>query len=182
MNRYRMQAATKWWSPKLNRTMVKLLRFFRHRMQLREQRLMDVTVQGAEMVRELLKEHAVLITPNHPTHADAYSIYAASDAVGVPFYLMTAWQVFADKSLFGRQIIRWHGSFSVDREATDMCVSSGCGNPRETFGTVGDFSRRRGLSLQLASSSFSRRSCRDRSDRSKTCQTPRCLRAMRHVV
>lgn len=115
-----MQAATKWWSPKLNRTMVKLLRFFRHRMQLREQRLMDVTVQGAEMVRELLKEHAVLITPNHPTHADAYSIYAASDAVGVPFYLMTAWQVFADKSLFGRQIIRWHGSFSVDREATDM--------------------------------------------------------------
>ncbi len=120
MNRYRMQMATKWWSPKLNATMIKLLRSLRHRKQLREQHLMDVTVQGADRVRQLLADHAVLITPNHPTHADPYSIYAASDAVGVPFYLMTAWQVFADTSWIGRQIMRWHGCFSVDREATDM--------------------------------------------------------------
>ncbi len=120
MNRYRMQSATKWWSPQLNHTMVKLVRGFRRRLQLRDQRLMDVTVQNPEVVRDLLESHAVLITPNHPTHADAYSIYAASDAVGVPFYLMTAWQVFAKKSPIGRQILRWHGCFSVDREATDM--------------------------------------------------------------
>ena len=71
MNRYRMQSATKWWSPQLNHTMVKLVRGFRRRMQLRDQRLMDVTVQNAEVVRDLLESHAVLITPNHPTHADA---------------------------------------------------------------------------------------------------------------
>ena len=121
MNRYRMQTATQWWSPKLNATVVSLFRCIRLAKQRREERLMDVQVEGAEQVRQLLADnHAVLITPNHPTHADAYSIYAASDAVQVPFYLMTAWQVFADKSRLSRHILRWHGSFSVDRETTDL--------------------------------------------------------------
>ncbi len=62
----------------------------------------------------------VLITPNHATHADAYSIYAAADEIGMPLYLMAAWQVFADKSWFGQQVLRWHGCFSIDREATDL--------------------------------------------------------------
>ncbi len=121
MNRYRMQAATQSWSPKMNATIVKLSRPIRLAKQKREERLLEVEIQGAQLVRELLRDnHAVLITPNHPTHADAYSIYAAADAIGVPIYLMTAWQVFADKSRLARHILRWHGSFSVDREATDL--------------------------------------------------------------
>ncbi len=121
MNRYRMQSATQWWSPKLNATIVRMFRPIRQSKQRREQRLMEVQVDGADRVRQLLDDHhAVLITPNHPTHADAYSIYAAADAVGVPIYLMTAWQVFTDKSWFTRHVLRWHGSFSVDREATDL--------------------------------------------------------------
>ena len=121
MNRYRMQAATGWWSPQLNATMVRLLRGYRRWKQRRDEGLLEITVLGAERVRQLVKDnHAVLITPNHSTHADAYSIYAAADVIGVPVYLMTAWQVFADKSWLGRQVLRWHGSFSVDREATDL--------------------------------------------------------------
>lgn len=121
MNRYRMQLATRWWSPQLNATLVKWLRGVRLRKQEREEGLLEVDVQGAETVRQLLADQqSVLITPNHSTHADAYSIYAAADAVGSPFYMMTAWQVFADKSLFARQVLRWHGCFSVDREATDL--------------------------------------------------------------
>ena len=121
MNRYRMQAATGWWSPQLNATMVRLLRGFRRWKQKRDEGLLDVQVFGAERVRQLITDnHAVLITPNHSTHADAYSIYAAADAIGVPVYMMAAWQVFADKSLLGRQVLRWHGCFSVDREATDL--------------------------------------------------------------
>lgn len=121
MNRYRMQSATGWWSPQLSARMVRLLRGTRLRKQKRDEGLLEVRVIGAERVRQLVADnHAVLITPNHSTHADAYSIYAAADEIGVPLYMMTAWQVFADKSLFGRQVLRWHGCFSVDREATDL--------------------------------------------------------------
>ena len=121
MNRYRMQSATQSWSPKLNATIVKLFRPIRLAKQRREERMLEVHLQSADRVQQLLAEnHAVLITPNHPTHADAYSIYAAADAIGVPIYLMTAWQVFADKSRFARHVLRWHGSFSVDREAADL--------------------------------------------------------------
>ncbi len=116
-----MQTATRWWSPSLSPTLVKLFRPTRLAKQKREEHLLSVEVQGAERVRKLLDDnHAVLITPNHPTHADAYSIYAGADAIGVPIYLMTAWQVFADKSRLGRHVLRWHGCFSVDREATDL--------------------------------------------------------------
>jgi 1-acyl-sn-glycerol-3-phosphate acyltransferase len=121
MNRYRMQSATGWWSPQLSARMIKLLRGIRLRKQKRDEGLQEVKVVGAERVRQLVADnHAVLITPNHSTHADAYSIYAAADEIGIPLYMMTAWQVFADKSLLGRQVLRWHGCFSVDREATDL--------------------------------------------------------------
>ena len=121
MNRYRMQTATRWWSPNLNRTLIKWTKRIRLGKQQREERLLEVKVHGAERVRELIDtNHAVLITPNHATHADAYSIYAAADQIGVPLYLMAAWQVFDDKSWIGQQVLRWHGCFSVDREAADL--------------------------------------------------------------
>jgi hypothetical protein len=34
--------------------------------------------------------------------------------------MMTAWQVFFVRSKIGQLILRWHGCFSVDREATDL--------------------------------------------------------------
>jgi len=116
-----MQSATDSWSPKLNPTLMRLLRAVRRRKQRHEQRLMQVDVQGVDAARELIRaDNAVVITPNHPTHADAYSIYAVADSLDIPFYLMTAWQVFMDKSWLGRKVLQWHGCFSVDREATDI--------------------------------------------------------------
>ena len=73
---------------------------YRRRKQKREEGLLEVTVLGRRTRAPTAQaNHAVLITPNHSTHADAYSIYAAADVIGVPVYMMTAWQVFADKSL-----------------------------------------------------------------------------------
>jgi 1-acyl-sn-glycerol-3-phosphate acyltransferase len=116
-----MQTATGWWSPNLNDTIVKWMRRFRIKKQQREERLLEVHVEDAQVVRDLVNDdHAILITPNHATHADAYSIYAAADEIGVPLYLMAAWQVFADKSWMGQQVLRWHGCFSIDREARDL--------------------------------------------------------------
>lgn len=61
----------------------------------------------------------VLITPNHPGHADAYAMFEAGDAAGSPFYFMSAWQVFEMQGAIGRWLLTRHGCFSVDREGAD---------------------------------------------------------------
>ena len=62
----------------------------------------------------------MLITPNHSSHADCFSLYGAADALGIPFYVMVAWQVFQRSGWLRRLALRHHGCFSVDREGTDM--------------------------------------------------------------
>ena len=89
----------------------------------RVQKLTEIEVRGTQQVTNLLKENAgVLITPNHSCHADATALYAASDELGVPFYVMAAWQVLHYSSWMKRMILRHHGVFSVDREGTDMAA------------------------------------------------------------
>ena len=68
----------------------------------------------------LEQNQGVLITPNHPGHADVYVLYETADQVATPFYFMAAWQVFGMASAIRRLILRQHGCFSVDREGTDL--------------------------------------------------------------
>ena len=120
MNRYPLQPHPKRWNARLSPWIVRTLRPFRLRKQRVEQRLETVHVHGIEVVRDALASNeGVLITPNHPAHADAYSMNAAADAVGTPFYYMTAWQVFAARPPIARWVLSRHGCFSVDREAAD---------------------------------------------------------------
>lgn len=121
MNRYRMQFAPRGWSPALRPRLIRLLRSFRHRKQKSDERLAEVEIQGASVVRDALEAgHGVLITPNHSSHADPYSMIEAADGVGQAFYIMCAWQVFDMQGWLGQHILRWHGCFSVDREANDL--------------------------------------------------------------
>ncbi|HBO43869.1 MAG TPA: glycerol acyltransferase [Planctomycetaceae bacterium] len=121
MNPYRIAPPPQWWPPKLKPRMVRLLRLLRQRLRVREQRLIEIEVHGLEPVREALAAgHGMLITPNHPTHADAHSMYAMSDRVGRPFYFMATWHVFTTRTRLGRRALQWHGVFSVDREGTDL--------------------------------------------------------------
>jgi len=62
----------------------------------------------------------VLVTPNHSDHADALVLYEASDRLGQPFHFMACYQVFTQNNRLMRQVLRWHGLFSVDREGTDL--------------------------------------------------------------
>jgi 1-acyl-sn-glycerol-3-phosphate acyltransferase len=62
----------------------------------------------------------VLVTPNHCDHADALVLYEASDRLGQPFHFMACYQVFTQNNRLMRQVLRWHGLFSVDREGTDL--------------------------------------------------------------
>lgn len=121
MNRYRMRFAPQVWKPKLNPWIVNWLRPLRRRQQSREVQIADVDVSGDSIVREQLdKGHGVMIMPNHSSHADPYVIYAAADRVGTPLHIMATWHVFHGKPYTLQHLLRWHGCFSVDREANDI--------------------------------------------------------------
>src|SRR5262245_27405435 len=92
------------WDAKLSPFWVGATRWYRRHMQLNAQRLVDIEVRGIEHLRTAVHQGAgVLITPNHPGHADSYAMYEAADQLGRPFFFMTAWQVFA----MGSPIARW---------------------------------------------------------------------------
>ena len=121
MNPYRIAPPPRWWSPALSPTLVRMLRWFRRRRCRRVQKLMDVEVQGAEHLQQsLARGQGILITPNHASHADPDSMYAAADHVGHPFYFMSTWHVFTSRGAIGQRILQWHGVFSVDREGADL--------------------------------------------------------------
>jgi len=121
MNRAPYQKPPRWWSPKLSPTWIRLWRPFRTRRRVHQQRLVEVEVRGLEHVRGAVeKGHGVLITPNHSSHADCFALYEASDQLGLPFYVMVAWQVFHQGGWLKQLVLRHHGCFSVDREGTDL--------------------------------------------------------------
>ncbi len=90
MNRYPLLPTPERWSPKLNALAVRALRPLQRWARLRKERLLEVEVRNADIVKEALSAGCgVMITPNHPTHADPFSIYEAAYEIGSPFYIMT---------------------------------------------------------------------------------------------
>jgi 1-acyl-sn-glycerol-3-phosphate acyltransferase len=82
---------------------------------------MDVEQRKLEHLRTAISSgQGVLVTPNHSGHADAYIMYDVADELRMPFYFMTAWQVFQEQSLLGQRMLQHHGCFSIDREGTDL--------------------------------------------------------------
>ena len=121
MNRLPLAREVPRWEPRLSPLWVRLTRGVRRRQQRREQKLVRVELRGVERLRALVDQGAgVLITPNHAAHPDPYLLCEVADAVGRPFYFMTAWQVFATQGRVGRRAMQWYGCFSVDREGTDL--------------------------------------------------------------
>jgi hypothetical protein len=107
--------------PRLSPRWIRFWRRFRLREQVGKQRLLEVEARGLEHVREALgRGQGVLITPNHCSHADCFALYGAAEALGVPFYVMVAWQVFARSDRLRQIALQHHGCFSVDREGTDL--------------------------------------------------------------
>jgi 1-acyl-sn-glycerol-3-phosphate acyltransferase len=84
----------------------------------REQKVKAIDVQGLDVLSALLKRgDSVLITPNHPDHADASVLYELSRMVGQPFRYMAAYQIFKGMA---RWVLPRVGVFSVDREGADL--------------------------------------------------------------
>lgn len=73
---------------------------------------MDVEQRKLEHLRTAVSSgQGVLVTPNHSGHADAYIMYDVADELRMPFYFMTAWQVFQQQSLLGQRMLQHHGCF-----------------------------------------------------------------------
>ncbi len=121
MNRYQMTFATRSWSPALRPRFVRWCGPIRRYKQRADAGLMRIHVRGHETVRDKLAEgHRLLVTPNHSSHADPFTIYAAFDEVRSCCHVMATWHVFMNFSSWMQRCLQWHGCFSVDREANDL--------------------------------------------------------------
>src|SRR5688572_18016841 len=121
MHRLPFQTPPKWWSSSMNQTLVRLLGPLRRRRLQRKMRIVDVEVRGSDKVAALLKEGAgVLIAPNHPGDGDVDALCEVAARLGRPFHFMAAWQVFLENGPVARWVMQRHGTFSVDREGSDM--------------------------------------------------------------
>ena len=84
----------------------------------REQRVLDLEVQGAEHLKPLLdRGDGVLIAPNHPDNADAATLFETSHRVGRPFAYLAGYQLFEGMARF---ILPRVGAFPIDREGADL--------------------------------------------------------------
>ncbi|MDX1946750.1 MAG: 1-acyl-sn-glycerol-3-phosphate acyltransferase [Pirellulaceae bacterium] len=121
MNRQPFQTPPRWWPPKMTPWLVRLWRPLLNRELRRSQRIVEIDVAGSEHVRAALASGmGVLITPNHSFHYDSYVLIEAAHRVGTPFHFLTAWQVFAMSKWIERNMLQWHGCFSINREASDL--------------------------------------------------------------
>ncbi len=121
MNRYPTEFAPRSWGPKLNPWLVRLCAPIRRYKQSREIGLVQVDVRGVDRLQSALNSrNRLLIAPNHSSHADPFTIYAACDAARTSCHIMAAWHVFMKFSPVMQRCLQWHGCFSVDREANDI--------------------------------------------------------------
>lgn len=121
MNPYRMALPPRAWETRLKPRLVRFLRRFRRWKRVQDQQLIDVDVKHRERLADVLRENCgVLITPNHSTHADPFTMYELADQVDRPFHFMSTWHVFEAQNAVGQRMLQWHGVFSVDREGNDL--------------------------------------------------------------
>jgi 1-acyl-sn-glycerol-3-phosphate acyltransferase len=121
MNQQPFQLKSPAWDAKLSPFWVRATRWYRRHVQINSQRLLEVDVRGIDHLRAVVDRGAgVLITPNHPGHADSLAMYEAADLLGRPFFFMTAWQVFAMRGPVARWFYQRYGCFSIEREGADL--------------------------------------------------------------
>ena len=121
MNRQLYSVRPPKWHARPSNLWARVLKPLRQRRARQHYGLGEVDVQGIDQVKDAVQQgYGVLITPNHPSHADPFAMLAAADHLGDPFYFMTAWQVFRDTHFIGRRVLERHGCFSINREWYDL--------------------------------------------------------------
>ena len=121
MNRYPSEFAPRSWAPRLRPMLVRLFSPIRRYKQSSEAGLVRVEVRGVDRLQTAMNSRSrLMIAPNHSSHADPFTIYAACDEAKTTCHIMAAWHVFMKFSPVMQRCLQWHGCFSVDREANDI--------------------------------------------------------------
>ncbi len=104
--------------PRFHRAWFWLGGFYNRSRMRREHRVETIDVAGLDHLTPLLSRgDSVLITPNHPDHADCYVLYELSRRLRCPFFYLAAYQIFVG---FARRVLPRVGVFSIDREGSDL--------------------------------------------------------------
>ena len=120
MNPYRMAAPPRRWDSRLSPLVVRLMRPIGRRQCRKDQRLINIHVNGAEIIREAIAAgQGVMIVSNHSTHADAFSMNEVAAQADSCFHYLATWHVFDAVGKIGQWLLQRHGVFSIDREGTD---------------------------------------------------------------
>jgi 1-acyl-sn-glycerol-3-phosphate acyltransferase len=107
--------------PRLSRFWVWASWPYRRWLLRRTHRVVEVEIAGIEHVAPLLgRGDGVLLTPNHPGHADALVLFELGDRLGRPFCYMAAYQIFAGSAGLRHWLFPRIGAFPVDREGSDL--------------------------------------------------------------
>lgn len=121
MNRQPWAKPPRWWSPRPNRLLMKAWTPVRRFQQVHQYRVKETEIVGLDYARDAIAQnHGLLITPNHPGHADSYLLMESLVRLKRRCYVMTAWQVFVMAKRWERMLYRQHGCFSIDREGSDL--------------------------------------------------------------
>lgn len=84
----------------------------------RAHKVTEIDIAGLEQVAPLLNRgDGVLLTPNHPDHADCFVMFELGQRLQTLFFYMAAYQIFQGKN---RWILPRIGVFPVDREGADL--------------------------------------------------------------
>jgi 1-acyl-sn-glycerol-3-phosphate acyltransferase len=97
-------------------------RFYWTRVLLKKQQnVVELVYQGVEHLKGVLgRGDGVLITPNHPDHADGAVMLELGHRIRQPFFYMTAYQVLLTNGRLGKALLPRIGAFPVDREGSDL--------------------------------------------------------------
>ncbi|WP_422927388.1 1-acyl-sn-glycerol-3-phosphate acyltransferase [Singulisphaera sp. PoT] len=108
----------RFYPPRLHRGLLWASGFLLPRMLRKDHQVAEVDVSGLERLQPLLdRGDGVLLTPNHPDHADCYMMFDLGRRLSTPFYYMAAYQIFVGKNHW---ILPRIGVFPVDREGADL--------------------------------------------------------------
>jgi len=108
----------RFYPPRLHPVLLWASGFLLPAMLRRDHLVSEVDIAGAEHLQPLLERgDSVLLTPNHPDHADCYMLFELGRRIRKPFYYMAAYQIFVGKNHW---ILPRIGVFPVDREGADL--------------------------------------------------------------
>ena len=107
--------------PRVGRFWLWLGRLYARKVYLKQHRVASVEVEGLEHFAPLLgRGDGVMITPNHPDHADSGVMLELGRTLGRVLYFMAAYQIFQINGRAGRFLLPRVGAFPVDREGADL--------------------------------------------------------------